>query len=48
MLYVGQPTVIGPLIDADRDAVAAGVVRAIDDDAAHLGERDLLRRVRYA
>jgi len=47
MLYAGQAKVIGSPIGADGDAVAAGVVRAIDDDAAHthlahLAEGDLL------
>jgi hypothetical protein len=28
MLYVGQAKVIGPLIGADGDAVAAAIVRA--------------------
>jgi len=31
----GQPDVIRPAVTADGDRVAAGVVRAIDDDAAH-------------
>jgi hypothetical protein len=33
--YVGQAKVLGPLIGADGDAVPAGVVRPIDQDAAH-------------
>jgi hypothetical protein len=32
---IGQPDVIGPLVGADRDRMAAAIVRAIDQDAAH-------------
>jgi hypothetical protein len=32
MLYVGQAKVIGPLIGADRDAVAAAIVDAMHQD----------------
>ena len=44
---IGEPDVIGPLVCADRDRVAAMMVRAIDQDSAHasgahLGEGDLL------
>src|ERR1700730_16995744 len=47
-LQIGQPEMIRPLIRADRDRVAALVVRAVDQEAAqagvaHLGEGDLLR-----
>ena len=34
-LNVGQPDVIRPAVTADGDRVAAGVVGAIDDVAAH-------------
>jgi hypothetical protein len=45
---IGKPDVIGPLVCADRDRVAALVIRAIDKDAAHaalahLSEGDFLR-----
>ena len=48
MLYVGRAKVIGPLIAADRDRVAAAVVGSIDQEpahahVAHVAERDLLR-----
>jgi hypothetical protein len=40
--------VIGPLVGADRDRVAATIVGAVDEDAAHAGgahfsDGDLLR-----
>jgi hypothetical protein len=49
-LNIGEPDVVRPLVRADRDRVAAVIVRAIDQDAAHaglahLGERDLSRAV---
>jgi hypothetical protein len=49
-LQIGQPDVIGPWVRADRNGVAALVVRAIDQETAHAGrahfaERDLLRAV---
>jgi hypothetical protein len=47
-LQIGKPDVIRPLVRADLDRVAAMIVRAIDQDAAHasrahLSEGDLLR-----
>jgi hypothetical protein len=49
-LKIGQPDVVGPAICADRGRVAAMVVRAIDEDAAHasiahFSEGNLLRSV---
>jgi hypothetical protein len=35
-LQVGEPDVIRPLICADRDRVAAMIVRAIDQETAHV------------
>ena len=45
---VGEPDIVRPLIAADRDGVAALVIRAINQDTAnagfaHLAEGDLLR-----
>jgi hypothetical protein len=45
---VGEPDIVRPLIGADRDVVAALVIRAINQDTAdagfsHLAEGDLLR-----
>jgi hypothetical protein len=34
---VGQPDIVRPLIGADRDVVAALVIRAINQDAANAG-----------
>jgi hypothetical protein len=50
LLDIGQPGIIGPRIAADRNRVAAAVVGAIDQQAAHahfahLAKRDLLRAV---
>jgi len=47
-LEIGEPDVIRPLVCAERNRVAALVIRAIDQDAAHasgahLSEGDLLR-----
>ena len=47
-LKIGEPNVIRPSVCADRDRVAALMVRAVDEDAAnasvaHLSEGDLLR-----
>ena len=44
---VGEPEIVGPLVGANRGRVAAVVVGAIDQDAAHAGfahfaEGDLL------
>jgi hypothetical protein len=45
---VGEPDIVRPLVGADRDGVAALVIRAINQDTAnagfsHLAEGDLLR-----
>jgi len=47
-LEIRKPDVISPLFRADRDRMAAMIIRAIDEHAtnahlAHLGEGDLLR-----
>jgi hypothetical protein len=47
-LQIGKPDVIRPLIRADRDRMAATIVRTIDQETAHAGgahlsEGDLLR-----
>jgi hypothetical protein len=47
-LEVGQPHVVSPFVRADRNRVAAFVIRAIDQDATHAGlahfaEGDFLR-----
>jgi len=49
-LEIGKPDVIWPLLCADRDRVAAMIVRAIDQHAAyatvaHLGNGDLFGAV---
>jgi hypothetical protein len=49
-LYVGQPDIIGPVVAADRNRMAATVVSAIDQQAthalfAHVSEADLLRAI---
>jgi hypothetical protein len=36
-LEIEKPDVIGPLVRADRDRMAAMIVRAIDQHAAHAG-----------
>jgi hypothetical protein len=46
-LDVGQPDIIGPLVAADRDVMAALVIRTIDQETAnagraHFSEGDLL------
>jgi hypothetical protein len=51
LLDIGQPGIIGPGTAADQDGMAAAVVGAIDQQAAHvhvahLAERDLLRAAR--
>jgi hypothetical protein len=45
---IGEPDVVGPWVRAERNRLAAMIVRAIDQDAmhasvAHLSEGDLLR-----
>ena len=47
---IGKPDVIGPRICADRNRVAALVIRTIDQETAHahvahVGQGDLLRSV---
>lgn len=47
-LYVAKPDVIGPAVAADRDRVAAPIIRAIDQETAnahvaHVAEGDFLR-----
>jgi hypothetical protein len=44
-LEIGKPDVIGPLVRADRDRVAAMIVRAIDQDPAHAGGTDFCEGV---
>jgi len=49
-LEIGQPEIVGPTIPADRQTMAAVVVGAVDQDAAHaalahLGKGDFLRTV---
>jgi hypothetical protein len=51
-LDIGQPKIIRPVVAADRDRVAAAIVGAIDQQAAHthaahFGEGDLLRAVEH-
>jgi hypothetical protein len=52
-LEIGEPDVIAPRVRADRDRVAALVIRAIAQDpahasVAHLGKGDLLRAGNHA
>jgi len=43
LFKVGEPDMIGPLVRADRDRMAAAKVRAIDQEAANAAEGDVLR-----